>query len=40
MGITERREREKEEIRHEILDAARELFAAGLGRLRIAPAAR
>ncbi len=28
MGITERREREKEEIRHKILDAARELFAA------------
>ena len=28
MGITERREREKEEIRHRILDAARELFAA------------
>ena len=27
MGITERREREKEEIRHKILDAARELFA-------------
>ncbi len=28
MGITERREREKEEIRHRILDAARQLFAA------------
>lgn len=28
MGITERREREKEEIRHRILDAARGLFAA------------
>jgi AcrR family transcriptional regulator len=28
MGITERREREKEEIRGKILDAARELFAA------------
>jgi AcrR family transcriptional regulator len=28
MGITERREREKEEIRQKILDAARELFAA------------
>ncbi len=28
MGITERREREKEEIRSKILDAARELFAA------------
>lgn len=27
MGITERREREKEEIRKKILDAARELFA-------------
>jgi AcrR family transcriptional regulator len=27
MGITERREREKEEIRRKILDAARELFA-------------
>jgi AcrR family transcriptional regulator len=28
MGITERREREKEEVRKKILDAARELFAA------------
>ncbi|HUL77517.1 MAG TPA: TetR/AcrR family transcriptional regulator [Vicinamibacteria bacterium] len=28
MGITERREREREEIRKKILDAARELFAA------------
>jgi len=28
MGITERREREKEEVRSKILDAARELFAA------------
>jgi AcrR family transcriptional regulator len=28
MGIVERREREKEEIRHKILDAARDLFAA------------
>jgi AcrR family transcriptional regulator len=28
VGITERREREKEEIRHRILDAARQLFAA------------
>lgn len=28
MGITERREREKEEVRGKILDAARELFAA------------
>jgi AcrR family transcriptional regulator len=28
MGITERRERQKEEVRHKILDAARELFAA------------
>jgi AcrR family transcriptional regulator len=28
MGITERREREKEEIRRKILDAARELFAS------------
>lgn len=28
MGITERREREKEEVRRKILDAARELFAA------------
>src|SRR5512139_3094020 len=28
MGITERREREKEEIRKKILDAARELFAS------------
>jgi len=27
MGITERREREKEEVRRKILDAARELFA-------------
>jgi AcrR family transcriptional regulator len=27
MGITERREREKEEVRHKILDAARQLFA-------------
>jgi AcrR family transcriptional regulator len=27
MGITERREREREEIRSKILDAARELFA-------------
>jgi AcrR family transcriptional regulator len=27
MGITERREREKEEVRQKILDAARELFA-------------
>ena len=27
MGITERREREKEEVRKKILDAARELFA-------------
>ena len=27
MGITERREREKEEIRNKILDAARDLFA-------------
>jgi AcrR family transcriptional regulator len=28
MGITERREREREEVRKKILDAARELFAA------------
>ena len=28
MGITERREREKEEVRRKILDAARDLFAA------------
>jgi AcrR family transcriptional regulator len=28
MGITERREREKEEVRHKILDAARHLFAS------------
>jgi AcrR family transcriptional regulator len=28
MGITERREREKEEVRRKILDAARELFAS------------
>ena len=27
MGITERREREKREVRERILDAARELFA-------------
>ena len=27
MGITERREREREEVRRKILDAARELFA-------------
>jgi len=34
MGITERREREKEEVRKKILDAARELFAEeGYGRV-------
>ena len=30
MGVIERREREREEVRQKILDAARELFAAGL----------
>jgi len=34
MGITERREREREEVRKKILDAARELFAAeGYGKV-------